>query len=146
MATFQYRKTHHKKWKYVLEKDYTIVVPFFAPKPCYFYCGVQLLGFMNGNLLTMKKGYASDGATMAPDIECMMAEFFVHDFGCQFCDVAGSPFTRMQVDDFFGYQLRYSEHFTARLLAPIYYKGVRFGAHFLQSEPNYLLEIRTEEL
>jgi hypothetical protein len=145
MSAIQYIKTKHAKWKYVLTADYECSVRgFYATRPRYFYCGSQLLGFLIGNHLTIKSGYASDGATCAPDFDCMMAEVFVHDLGCQFCNVEESPFSRSQIDSLFYFQLQRSRHRTARLLALIYYKGVRIGAKYMQTKPdaNLTIEIK----
>jgi len=107
---------------------------------CTDYHGSELiLGSLHNGEFAIFPPYQSDGATMAPDFKKIMLRVFYHDIMCQFCNVGNTPFTRKDADDFFleGMKL---DRFP---LAPLYYKGVRFGANFLQSPPDKNLYIRT---
>ena len=109
---------------------------------CTDYRGNELvLGSLYNGEFAIFPPYQSDGATMAPDFKKILRRIFFHDIQCQFCNVADSPFTRKESDDFFHEGMKLDQF----RLADLYHKGVRFGANFLQSPPDKNLYIRTIE-
>ena len=107
---------------------------------CTDYKGRELvLGSLHNGEFVIFPPYQSDGATMAPDFRKIMRRVFYHDIMCQFCNIGNAPFTRKDADEFFLEGMRI-DRFS---LAPLYFKGVRFGANFLQSLPDENLYIRT---
>lgn len=104
-----------------------------------FHGGELVLGSLYNGEFAIFPPYCSDGATMAPDFKKIMRRVFYHDLMCQFCNVADSPFTRQNADDYFHEGLLIDQF----RLASLYYKGVQFGALFLQSPVNRELYIKT---
>ena len=107
---------------------------------CTKYKGPELvLGSLYNGEFAIFPPYQSDGATMAPDFLKILRRIFYHDIQCQFANVKDSPFTREGADAYFYEGMRLDQF----CLAKLYYRGVRFGARYLQSPPDSDLYIRT---
>lgn len=70
---FEYRSL--RNWKYQLTKDYVVETGIFIPNLIYTnYFNMEIEG-----KLTIKSGYAWDGATFYPDFKDIMRGSLVHD-------------------------------------------------------------------
>jgi len=122
-------------WPYVLTEEYAIRIsqPWAATggKTLEFRSYGLTWGKLRDGILTLKCGYAIDGATCAPDFEEVIMPAFVHDLLCQFCNDPISPFTRKDADDLFLLEMK-KARFRYRW---IYYAGVRLGSLWNRKPP-----------
>lgn len=97
-------RTNHPRYPYVLTEDYVIRFSnmlFYTARKLEFRQLGLTWATLHRSVLTIKAGYAIDGATLAPDPAQVIPACFVHDFMCQFYRVHDAPFTRADADSVF---------------------------------------------
>jgi len=125
------------KYRYVLTEDWTVFVPYvwWQHAAEYRHHGLTWMT-CQWCYITLKKGYAIDGATCAPDVELWMEWFFLHDALCQFCHHPKATFTRKNADIAMKHGMDktnatitpWIKRKAYESLAKIYFAGVRIGA------------------
>ena len=119
------------KYKYILEEDFHYQLEGIRLEKD--FMGKDKKGrlwvFITQNgILGILKGYAWDGATLAPDYPEIYEATLVHDALYQFLE-RGMPLSRKQIDDIF---LKMMENQNFKY-AKIYYRAVRlFGGIFVK--------------
>jgi hypothetical protein len=84
----------------------------------------QRLGILeHTGVLTMFPGYASDGATSAPDVQKLMRAIFLHDILCQCCTNPDWHMTRFECDR----EFLTEGIIAAPIRAKLYYGFIRVG-------------------
>jgi len=107
------------EWKYQLTQDYRCATPITGNVVDQEYYSLDLDG-----TLTIRRGYAWDGATWAPDFKPAMRPSLGHDAFCQMLNRRQIPFSRetqRAVHDFFKVQLLEAGMYG--WLAAIYHRG-----------------------
>lgn len=128
-----YSTDKSKRYPYVLTEDLVAPLSYHWAKGRYeFWFEDRLLAVIENYKITIFKGYACNGATLAPNIAEGMAAFFVHDLLYQFGRCAHCPWNRGEADI-----AMYHLMVRAQVdVAMIYYCGVKsmgwafYRAHF----------------
>lgn len=90
----KYHETNHPKWRWELDEDYEIEVPYLlglrlvSNTP---YIEMYLDGLNIKCYLTLKKGYAINGVNLLPDLDCWMRGAFTHDSLWQLIELGKLP-------------------------------------------------------
>lgn len=124
--TCNWRWQRNPAFPYVLNEDYVVSIGARwgnVWRELQFRQGGITWGTLKRGVLTIRVGYAIDGATMAPDFPEIIPACFAHDLLVQFCKVKGSPFKRCDADQLFTKIMRL--HLFS--LWWVYSVGVRFG-------------------
>lgn len=93
--------TKHPKYDYVLTHDLRVRVDKYLGSHDFQDEFGRVWVEVRGYTITIKAGYAWDGASMAPDFESVIAASCVHDAGCQFLKVTCFPLSKGEVDGIF---------------------------------------------
>lgn len=99
------------EWRFCLTADFTICLGTGWPGYHEFYDNEKLWGVLRGDVLTIKSGYAWNGASPAwylcgrwigtPTPPSAMVPTLIHDLLFQFMDVRCAPWDRRQADNIF---------------------------------------------
>lgn len=91
----------HPRFDYVLTSDYEVRVPWECGNHDFKDAKGRVWLSMRGKLVIVRKGYAWDGATMAPDLPGVVLASCIHDALLQFRDVPCFPLSKAQIDKVF---------------------------------------------
>lgn len=123
--------TRAPKWDYVLTSDLPVVTPWELGNHDFQDEFGNVWLQMRGKMLIVKKGYAWDGASLAPDFKDVILASCVHDALIQFVRVSCFPLGKSQIDKIFRDLMPY--RFAARW---IYWAAVRmFGGVYAAAFP-----------
>lgn len=93
--------TRARKWDYVLTSDLPVITPWELGNHDFRDEFGNVWLQTRGKLLVVKKGYAWDGASCAPDFADVLPASCAHDALIQFRDVVCFPLSKAQIDKVF---------------------------------------------
>jgi hypothetical protein len=93
--------TRHPKWDYTLTSDLPIITPWELGNHDFQDEFGNVWLETRGKLAIVKRGYAWDGASLAPDFKDVILASCAHDALLQFRDVPCFPLSKAQVDKIF---------------------------------------------
>lgn len=93
--------TWARKWDYVLTSDLPVITPWELGNHDFRDEFGNVWLETRGKLLVVKKGYAWDGASCAPDFKDVILASCVHDCLIQFRGVVCFPLSKAQIDKVF---------------------------------------------